>query len=204
MAQISEQQKTMVKGGSFLIEARTPEQVFTPEDVNDQHRLIGQAAEAFVNAEVVPRLKEIEDKKPGVLRDLLKKASDLGLCATDVPQACGGLGLDKISSIIISEKMARDGAWAATVGAQAGIAILPIAFFGTDDQKSRYVPRLASGDWVGAYCLSEAGSGSDALHCQAKAHLSPDGAHYILNGTKMWITNGGIADVYIVFARVDG
>ncbi len=204
MAQISEQQKTMVKGGSFLIEALTPEQVFTPEDMNDQHRLIGQAAEEFVNAEVVPRLKEIEDKKPGVLRDLLKKASDLGLCATDVPQTCGGLGLDKISSIIISEKMARDGAWAATVGAQAGIAILPIAFFGTDHQKSRYVPRLASGEWVGAYCLSEAGSGSDALHCQAKARLSPDETHYILNGTKMWITNGGIADVYIVFARVDG
>lgn len=204
MSPIAESDKTAVKGGSFLIERRPPEEIFTPEDLTDQHRLIAQTAQEFVDQEIAPHLKEIEEKKPGLLRELLKKAGDLGLCATDVAPQYGGLGLDKISSIIISEKMARDGAWASTIGAQAGIGILPIAFFGTEAQKSRYVPKLARGEWVGAYCLSESGSASDALHCQTKALLSPDGKHYLLNGTKMWITNGGIADVYIVFARVDG
>ena len=193
-----------IRGGSFLIESRSPEEVFTPEDLTDQHQLIAQTAQEFVEKEIVPRIKEIEEKKPGLLRDLLTKAAELGLCATDVPQKFGGLELDKISSIIVAEKMARDGSWAATLGAQAGIGILPIAFFGTEEQKRKYVPKLASAEWVGAYCLSEATSGSDALHCKAKATLRPDGKHYILNGTKMWITNGGIADVYVVFAKVEG
>jgi alkylation response protein AidB-like acyl-CoA dehydrogenase len=192
------------KGGSFLIEERQPEEIFTPEDLTDQHRLIGQTAQEFVDKEVVPRLKEIEEKKPGLLRELLKKAAELGLCAIDVPEKYGGLELDKISSIIVAEKMARNGSWAATLGSQAGIGTLPIAFFGTEDQKARYVPKLASGEWVGAYCLSEATSGSDALNCKAKATLSADGKHYILDGTKMWVTNGGIADVFVVFAKVDG
>ncbi|HEV2234813.1 MAG TPA: acyl-CoA dehydrogenase family protein [Terriglobia bacterium] len=193
-----------IVGGSFLIEPRLPEEIFTPEDLTDQHRLIARTAQEFVDQEIVPRIQEMEDKKPGVLRELLKKAAEVGLCATDVPQKYGGLELDKISSIIVSEKMARSGAWAATLGAQAGIGILPIAFFGTDAQKAKYVPKLASAEWVGAYCLSEATSASDSLHCKSKAILSPDGKNYILNGTKMWITNGGIADVYIVFAKVDG
>ncbi|MGH9407334.1 MAG: acyl-CoA dehydrogenase family protein [Terriglobia bacterium] len=201
---LTEQKKIFVRGGSFLIEARRPHEIFTPEDLTDQHRLIAQTAEAFVNQEIVPRLKAIEEKQPGLLREMLEKAGELGLCATDVPQTYGGLDLDKVSSIIVSEKMARDGAWAATIGAQSGIAILPIALFGTDEQKGRYVPRLARGEWVGAYCLSESSSGSDALHCGTKATLSADGSRYILDGNKMWITNGGIADVYIVFARVDG
>jgi alkylation response protein AidB-like acyl-CoA dehydrogenase len=196
--------KAFIKGGSFLIEQRKPEEIFTPEDFTDQHRLIGQTAQEFVEKEVLPHVKEIEEKKPGLLRELLKKAAEVGLCATDVPQKYGGLELDKISSIIVSEKMARDGAWAATLGAQAGIGILPIAFFGSEAQKAEYVPKLSSGEWVGAYCLSEATSASDALNCKAKATLSPDGKHYILNGTKMWVTNGGIADVYVVFAKVDG
>jgi alkylation response protein AidB-like acyl-CoA dehydrogenase len=193
-----------IKGGSFLIEPRAPEEVFTPDDLTDQHRLIGQTAQEFVEKEVLPHVKEIEEKKPGLLRELLKKAAELGLCATDVPQKHGGLELDKISSIIVAEKMARNGSWAATLGAQAGIGILPIAFFGTEAQKAKYLPKLASAEWVGAYCLSEATSGSDALNCRAKATLSPDGKHYILDGTKMWVTNGGIGDVYIVFAKVDG
>ncbi len=204
MATLTTVPKTFFKGGSFLIEQRLPEEIFTPEDISDQHRLIAQTAEQFVETEIVPRLKEIEEKKPGLLRELLKKAADVGLCANDVPQKYGGLELDKISSIIISEKMARDGSWAATLGAQAGIGILPIAFFGTEAQKARYVPKLAKAECLGAYCLSEASSASDALNCKAKATLSPDGKHYILNGTKMWITNGGIADVYVVFAKVDG
>ncbi len=193
-----------IKGGSFLIEARRPEEVFTPEDLTDQHQLIAQTAGEFAEKEILTRVKEIEEKKPGLLRELLKKAAELGLCATDVPQKYGGLELDKISSILVAERMACDGSWAATLGGQAGIGILPIAFFGTEAQKQKYVSKLASAEWVGAYCLSEATSGSDALHCRAKATLAPDGKHYLLNGTKMWITNGGIADVYVVFAKVDG
>ena len=193
-----------IKGGSFLIESRAPEEVFTPEDMTDEHRLIAQTAQEFVDREIVPRLADIEEKKPGLLRELLKKAAELGLCATDVPQRFGGLELDKISSVLVAERMARDGSWATTVGAQAGIGILPITFFGTEEQKAKYLPRLASAEWVGAYCLSEASSASDALNCKTRAKLDADGKHYILNGTKMWVTNGGIADVYVVFAKVDG
>lgn len=194
----------LIKGGSFLIENRTPAEVFTPEDLTDQHRLIAQTARDFALQEVVPHLDEMEAKKPGLLRELLQKAAALGLCGTDVPQKYGGLELDKISSIIVSEEMARDGAWAATIGAQAGIGILPIAFFGTDAQKEKYVTRLVTAEWIGAYCLSEATSASDAMNAKTRAVLSPDGTHYVLNGTKHWITNGGIADVYVVFAKVDG
>jgi alkylation response protein AidB-like acyl-CoA dehydrogenase len=193
-----------VKGGSFLIESRAPDEVFTPEDVTDEHRLIAQTAQEFVDQEIVPRLNEIEEKKPGVLRELLKKAAELGFCATDVPQKYGGLELDKISSVLVAERMARDGAWATTVGAQAGIGILPIAFFGTEVQKAKYLPKLASAEWVGAYSLSEASSASDALNCKTRATLDSGGKHYLLNGTKMWVTNGGIADVYVIFAKVDG
>ncbi len=197
-------QEVAPKGGSFLIEARAPQDVFTPEDITDQHKLIAQTAQEFIDQEIVPRLQEIEDKKPGVLRELLRKAAEVGLSSTDLPQRFGGLALDKISSIIVAEKMARNGSWAATVGAQAGIGVLPIAFFGTDAQKEKYLPKLASAEWVGAYSLSEASSASDALNVKTRAVLSPDGKHYILNGAKMWVTNGGIADVYVVFAKVDG
>jgi len=196
--------KPLVKGGSFLIESRLPEEISTPEDLTDQHRLIARTAEEFVEKEVMPRTRQIEEKKLGILRELLKEAAELGLSATDIPQKYGGLELDKISSIIVSEKMARNGSWAATLGVQAGIGILPIAFFGTEAQKAKYVPKLASAEWVGAYCLSEATSGSDALNVKTRATLSPGGKHYLLNGTKMWVTNGGIADVYVVFAKVDG
>ncbi len=193
-----------IKGGSFLIESREPGEVFTPEDLTDQHKLIAQTAAEFAEQDIVPRVADMEAKKPGVLRELLKKAAEVGLCAVDVPQKYGGLELDKISSILVAEKMARNGSWASTIGAQAGIGILPIAFFGTEAQKEKYLPRLASAEWVGAYCLSESTSASDAMNCKTKATLSPDGKYYILNGSKMWITNGGIADVYVVFAKVDG
>jgi alkylation response protein AidB-like acyl-CoA dehydrogenase len=193
-----------IKGGSFLIESRTPGEVFTPEDMTDEHRLIAQTAQEFIDKEIVPRLNDIEEKKPGLLRELLKKAAELGFCATDVPQRFGGLELDKISSILVAERMARDGSWATVVGAQAGIGILPITFFGTEEQRAKYLPKLASAEWVGAYCLSEATSASDALNCKTRATLDAEGKHYLLNGTKMWVTNGGIADVYVVFAKVDG
>src|SRR5579875_250096 len=203
MAQSASPSNPVIQGGSFLIEPRRPAEIFTPEDLNDQHQLIAQMAEEFIEKEVAPRLKDIEEKKPGLLRELIKKAGEVGLCATDVPQKYGGLEIDKVSSVIIAERMARDGAWATTIGAQSGIGILPIAYFGTEAQKQKYVPRLASGEWVGAYCLSEASSGSDALHCKTHATLAPDGTHYLLNGVKMWVTNGGIADVYVVFAQIN-
>jgi len=193
-----------IKGGSFLIEQRTPEEIFTPEDMTDQHRLIAQTAEEFMQKEIVPRVREIEEKNTELLRELLRKAAEIGLPATDIPQKYGGLELDKISSIIVAEKTARNGSWTATIGAQAGIGTLPIAYFGTEAQKAKYVPRLASAEWVGAYALSEEGSASDALNCKTRATLSADGKHYLLSGTKMWITNGGFADVFIVFAKVEG
>jgi len=204
MAEATAMATQRIKGGSFLIESRAPREVFTPEDMTEEHRLIAHTAQEFIDQEIVPRLNDIEEKKPGVLRELLKKAAELGFCATDVPQRFGGLELDKISSILVAEKMARDGSWATTVGAQAGIGILPITFFGTEEQKAKYLPKLASAEWVGAYSLSEASSASDALNCKTRATLDPEGKHYILSGTKMWVTNGGIADVYVVFAKVDG
>jgi alkylation response protein AidB-like acyl-CoA dehydrogenase len=194
----------LIKGGSFLIEDRTPSDIFTPEDLTDQHRLIAQTTRDFVLQEVIPRVGEMETKQPGILKELLRKAAELGLCGIDVPEKYGGLELDKVSSVIVSEEMARDGSWAVTFGCQAGIGILPIAFFGTEAQKEKYVPKLVSAEWSGAYCLSEATSASDALNAKTKAVLSSDGRHYILNGTKHWITNGGIADLYVVFAKVDG
>ena len=196
--------KQRIKGGSFLIEQRRPEEIFTPEDMTDQHRLIAQTTEEFMQKEVLPRAREIEEKDLPLLRELLRKAAEIGLAATDIPEKYGGLELDKISSIIVAEGTALNGSWTATIGAQAGIGVLPIAYFGTEEQKTRYVPKLASAEWVGAYALSEASSASDALNCKTRAALSADGKHYILNGSKMWITNGGIADVYIVFAKVDG
>ncbi|MEJ2008377.1 MAG: acyl-CoA dehydrogenase family protein [Acidobacteriota bacterium] len=196
--------KQRIKGGSFLIEQRRPEEIFTPEDMTDQHRLIARTAEEFMQREIVPRVREIEGKNLPLLRELLKKAAEIGLSATDIPQRYGGLELDKISSIVVAEKTARNGSWTATIGAQAGIGILPIAYFGTEAQKEKYVPKLASAEWIGAYALSEEGSASDALNCKTHATLSADGKNYILSGTKMWITNGGIADVFIVFAKVDG
>jgi len=196
--------KLKVKGGSFLIEQRKPDEIFTPEDMTDQHQLIAQTAEEFMQKEVLPRVREIEEKDPKLLRELLRKAAEIGLNATDIPEKYGGLELDKISSIIVAEKTALNGSWTATIGAQAGIGVLPIAYFGTEEQKAKYVPKLASAEWVGAYALSEAGSASDALNCKTRATLSADGKHYIVNGSKMWITNGGFADVFTVFAKVDG
>ena len=196
--------KARIKGGSFLIEQRKPEEIFTPEDLTDQHRLIAQTAEEFMAREIIPRAREIEEKNLPLLRELLQKAAEIGLPATDIPQKYGGLELDKISSLIVAEKMARNGSWTVTIGAQAGIGILPIAFFGTEEQKAKYVAKLATAEWIGAYALSEATSASDALNCKTHAAPSADGKSYILNGSKMWITNGGIADVFTVFAKVDG
>ena len=195
-----------IKGGSFLIAERHPEEVFTPEDLTDQHRLIRQTAEEFMTKEVIPLTADLEDhsRQYELLRQLMKKSGELGLTGIDVPSQFGGLGLDKVSSLVVAEITAHNAAFSTTIGAHSGIGTLPIVFFGTQEQKSNYLPKLSSGEWIAAYCLSEATSGSDALSAQAKATPTPEGDAYLLNGTKMWISNGGVADLFTIFAKVDG
>jgi alkylation response protein AidB-like acyl-CoA dehydrogenase len=196
--------KNRIVGGSFILEDRTPDEVFTPEDFSEQHQLIAQTTEEFAQNEIVPNIDKIEHKEFAVTRDLLKKASDLGITSVDVPEEFGGTDMDKVSSAIIADRIAKSGSFSVAFGGHVGIGTLPIVYFGTDAQKQKYLPKLASGEWIGAYALSESSSGSDALNCRTRAVLSSDGTHYVLNGEKMWITNGGFADVYIVFAKVDG
>src|SRR5580692_9026595 len=196
--------KSKILGGSFLLEERQTADVFTPEDFSEQHRMIGQTAEEFSVNEILPQAEKIEHKDYSVSRDLLKKAGDLGLSGVEVPEAFGGLEMDKVTAAIIADHIAKYAGFATTWGAHSGIGMLPIVYFGTEEQKKKYLPRLAAGETVGAYALSEATSGSDALNCRARAVLSPDGKNYILNGEKMWITNAGFADLFTVFAKIDG
>ena len=196
--------KTRIAGGSWLIEDRTPEETFTPEDFNEQHQLIAQTTEEFAQNEIVPNIEKIEHKEWAVTRELLRKASEIGIANVDVPEQYGGSDMDKVSSAIIADRIAKSGSFSVSFGGHVGIGTLPIVFFGTEAQKKKYLPKLASGEWIGAYALSESTSGSDALNCRTKAMLAPDGNYYILNGEKMWITNASFADVYIVFAKIDG
>ena len=192
------------KGGSFLIEDRRFDEVFTPEDFTEEQRMIGQTAEEFMEKEMMPRLPEILSLKYETTRELLRKAGELGLLGIEVPEEYGGLGLDKVSGCLVSDKSAKDGSFAVSFMGHTGIGTLPIVYFGTEAQKKKYLPKLASGEWISSYSLSEASSASDAMNAKAKAVLSPDGQHWILNGEKMWLTNAGFADVYITFAKVDG
>jgi butyryl-CoA dehydrogenase len=196
--------KTRISGGSFLLETRRPDEVFTPEDFNEQQQLIGQTAEEFTVNEILPNIEKMEHKDFSISRDLLKKAGDLGLTGVEIPEAYGGLEMDKVTAAVIADHIAQYAGFATTWGAHTGIGLLPLVYFGTEEQKKKYLPRLAAGEIVGAYALSEASSGSDALNCRARAQLSPDGKHYIINGEKMWITNAGFADLFTVFAKIDG
>jgi len=196
--------KTKIFGGSFLLESRQPDEVFTPEDFSEQHQLIGQTAEEFALNEIIPNVEKIEHKDFSVTRDLLKKAGELGLSSAEIPEAYGGLEMDKVTAAVIADHIAKYAGFATTWGGHTGIGTLPIVYFGTEEQKKKYLPRLAAGEIVGAYALSESTSGSDAMNCRTRAVLSPDGKHYILNGEKMWITNAGFADLFTVFAKVDG
>jgi alkylation response protein AidB-like acyl-CoA dehydrogenase len=196
--------KTKISGGSFLLESRRPEDIFTPEDFSEQHQLIGQTAEEFAVNEILPNVEKIEHKDFSVSRALLKKAGELGLSGVEVPEAYGGLEMDKVTAAVIADHIAKYAGFATTWGAHSGIGLLPIVYFGTEEQKNKYLPRLAAGQIVGAYALSEASSGSDALNCRARAELSADGKHYVLNGEKMWITNAGFADLFTVFAKING
>ncbi len=196
--------KTKISGGSFLLEERQTAEVFTPEDFSEQQQMIGQTTEEFAINEILPQAEKIEHKDYSISRDLLKKAGELGLSGVEIPEAYGGLEMDKVTAAIIADNIAKYAGFATTWGAHSGIGLLPLVYFGTEEQKKKYLPRLATGTWVGAYALSEATSGSDALNCRARAVLSPDGTHYILNGEKMWITNAGFADLFTVFAKLDG
>ena len=194
---------TTPKGGMWLVEEGTTDVIFTREQLNEEQRLIGQTAEEFIDKEVVPKLDQLEAKDWDLARTLVGRAADLGLLATDVPEEFGGLDLDKVSSVVVGEAVGRCASFATTFGAQTGLAITPILCFGTEEQKQNYLPRLVSGEIIGAYALSESGSGSDALGARARATRQPDGS-FVLTGEKMWITNGGFADLFIVFAKVDG
>src|ERR1700677_2000274 len=195
---------TKISGGSFLLETRRTDEVFTPEDFTEQHQLIGQTAEEFAVNEILPNVEKIEHKDFSVTRDLLKKAGELGLSSVEIPEAYGGLEMDKVTAAVIADHIAKYAGFATTWGGHTGIGTLPIVYFGTEEQKKKYLPRLAAGEIVGAYALSESTSGSDAMNCRTRASLSADGKHYILNGEKMWITNAGFADLFTVFAKVEG
>src|SRR5271155_196724 len=195
--------KTKISGGSFLLEERQTADVFTPEDFSEQQQMIGQTTEEFAVNEILPKADKIEHKDYSVSRDLLKKEGDLGLSGAEIPEAYGGAGMDKVTAAIIADHMAKYAGFATTWGAHSGIGLLPIVYFGTEEQKRKYLPRLAAGEIVGAYALSESTSGSDAMNCRTRAELSSDGKHYVLNGEKMWITNAGFADLFTVFAKID-
>jgi alkylation response protein AidB-like acyl-CoA dehydrogenase len=196
--------KQIIKGGSFLIEDRSPEEIFTPEDITEEHRMIGETTREFIDGEVRPRLPELEKHDWTLARELIKKSADLGLVGAVIPEEYGGLGLDQTSGVIVAENFGRASSFAVTFGAQTGIGTLPIVYFGSEETKKKYLPKIVTGELVPAYALTEAGSGSDALAAKATAKLTEDGKHYILNGEKMWISNAGFADLFIVFAKVDG
>ncbi|MGD0522411.1 MAG: acyl-CoA dehydrogenase family protein [Terracidiphilus sp.] len=191
-------------GGSFLLETRAPAEVFTPEDLNEEQRQIAATAAQFAREEILPRASAIEAKEPGVMAGLIRKAGELGFASVDIPEEYGGMGMDKTTSTLVTDHLAVLASFSTAFGAHIGIATLPLVWYGTEEQKKRYLPRLASGEWVGSYGLSEASSGSDAMNIRTRATLSADGSTYTLNGEKMWITNCGIASLYTVFAKIDG
>ncbi len=197
-------EKEYVKGGEFLITDQTTAEIFTPEDFTDEQKMIGETTREFCDNEIQPQLAALENHAWEIARDLVKKGGDLGLLGATIPEEYGGLGLDQTTGVVIAEYIGRAGGFGTTFGAQTSIGLLPILYFGSEELKQTWIPKIVSGEVVTAYCLSEAGSGSDALGAKTNAKLSEDGTTYTLNGEKMWISNGGFADVFIVFAKVDG
>ena len=194
---------TARKGASWLLEETDASSIFTPEKQSEEHRLMAQTVDEFVDNEVMPNIDQLETKDWKLARTLIRRAGELGLLGISVPEQYGGLDLDKASALVVSERMARSASLGAAYGAQANLTIIPLVLFGTESQKAKYLPGLVSGETVGAYCLSESGSGSDALAARTRATKQADGS-WVLNGEKMWITNGGFADVFLVFAQADG
>ena len=204
MSTVIEEIKLGKKGGGFLLESIEPQETFAPEDFSEEQQMIAQTVEDFMDQEVLPLVPRIEEKELQCTVDLLRKAGELGLCGVEVPEKYGGLGLDKTSAMLVVEKMTKYASFAVSFGGHTGIGTLPIVYFGNEEQKKKYLPKFVTGEWISSYALTEPGSGSDALAAKTTAVLSPDGKEYILNGTKMWITNAGFADVFITFAKVDG
>src|SRR5882672_5732420 len=192
------------RGGSWLIEPVGTREVFVLADLGEEEHEYARVSEAFVNDEVMPRLVEIEAQKDGVMPALVKRAGELGLLMVDVPEAYGGLGLSWAASMLVSGKAAKNASFSISYGAHTGIGTLPLVYYGTEEQKQRYLPKLATGEWLAAYALTEPQAGSDALAARTRAVLDPDGRRYKLTGTKQFITNAGFADVFTVFAKVDG
>jgi alkylation response protein AidB-like acyl-CoA dehydrogenase len=195
---------TKHQGGSFLLTPSAPGEIFSPEDFTEEHHAIARTTEEFWNKEVAPNLDAIQHQEPGLAIAILRKSAQLGLTAVILPEKFGGMEMDLTSMMIVAEGVSKDGSYSGWHGAHTGIGTLPLLMFGNEEQKQRYLPKLASAEMVAAYCLSEPQAGSDALAARTRADLSPDGKHYILNGQKMWITNGGGADLYTIFAKVDG
>jgi alkylation response protein AidB-like acyl-CoA dehydrogenase len=193
-----------LKGGEFIIKDSTPAMVFAPEDYTEEQLMVRQMASDFVEKEVMAIYKRIEKQEDGLSKSLLEKAGELGLLSTAIPESLGGMEQDVITGCIIAEEFGRTGSFATTTIAHIGIGTLPTLYFGNDEQKAKYLPRLASGEWAASYCLTEPSAGSDALGAKTTATLSEDGKHWILNGGKMWITNAGFADLFTVFAKIDG
>src|SRR5690348_7126651 len=204
MATVTAVPTAKIAGGGFLLEERKPEEIFTPEDFTEQHTLIAQTTEEFAKNEIIPNIEKMEKKEFSINRELVRKAGELGLSSVDIPEEYGGTQMDKVTSAIIADRMASYGGFSTTWGAHTCIGTLPIVYFGTEEQKKKYLPKLAAGEIVGAFALSESSSGSDSLNVRTRAELSADGKHYILNGEKMWITNAGFADLFTVFAKVNG
>jgi alkylation response protein AidB-like acyl-CoA dehydrogenase len=195
---------TALKGGEWLIRESDPAATFIPEDFSEEQKMIRDMCEQFLAAEVIPNIGRIDSMEPGLMRSLVEKAGEQGLLAASFPEQYGGLGKEFITSTIINEYLGAGHSFSVAIAAHTGIGTLPILYFGNDAQKEKYIPKLIAGEWVGAYGLTEPNSGSDALSAKTTARLSEDGKHYLLNGQKVWITNGGFADVYTVFAKIDG
>jgi alkylation response protein AidB-like acyl-CoA dehydrogenase len=196
--------KKAIKGGEFLIRETTAQEVFIPEEFNEEQRMIVQTCRDFLKQEVYPLLNEIDSQKdPKLMPALLDKAGELGLLGTSVPQELGGFGMDFNTTMLVAETLGAGYSFAVAISAHTGIGTLPILYYGNEAQKKKYIPNLASGKWKASYCLTEPDSGSDANSGKTKAMLTPDGKHYLINGQKMWITNGGFADIFVVFAKID-
>ncbi len=201
---VAEDKKTSIKGGEFLLKETPASQIFIPEEFSEEQKMIADTCRDFLKAEVWPRLDEIDQaKSPDLMASLMDKAGELGLLGTVVPEEYGGFGMDFNTSMLVAEATGAGNSFSVALSAHTGIGTLPILYYGNEEQKQKYLPKLASGEWKAAYCLTEPDSGSDANSAKTKAKLSADGKHFVINGQKMWITNGGFADVFIVFAKIE-
>ena len=200
----AQMKKDYVRGGAFLIENSTASEIFTPEDLTDEQRMIGETTRDFIDNEVIPNLEAMEHHDWEMARSLIHKAGELGLLGANIPEEYGGLDLNQTTGVVVAENMGRGSGFGVTFGSQTSIGLLPLLYFGSEELKQKYIPQIISGEKITAYCLSESGSGSDALGAKCNARLSEDGKSYILNGEKMWISNGSFSDFFIVFAKVDG